>query len=126
MQMLGGRSGNQGGGQAGQGYGQGGDVGFDQSYDGGYGQSAQSHEKTAIWSCLYGQTFTLGATTVKAGWGLLGSGYFYSNFIEGDGGFFGAFSSSSSSNSKGDVPWTQETINLIQNTILIGDARSYD
>lgn len=39
MQMLGGRSGNQGG-QAGQGsYGQGGDVGFDQSYDGGYGQA---------------------------------------------------------------------------------------
>ncbi|WFE69166.1 single-stranded DNA-binding protein [Thiomicrospira sp. R3] len=39
MQMLGGRSSNQGG-QAGQGsYGQGGDVGFDQSYDGGYGQA---------------------------------------------------------------------------------------
>ena len=48
MQMLGGRSGNQGGGQGGQGnYGQGGDVGFDQSYDGGYGQQAPAAQRPA-------------------------------------------------------------------------------
>jgi single-strand DNA-binding protein len=48
MQMLGGRTGNQGGAQGGQGnYGQGGDVGFDQSYDGGYGQPAPAAQRPA-------------------------------------------------------------------------------
>jgi hypothetical protein len=103
---------------------------YDNTYYGyykscGYGGSCQEHKSWTIFWGMYQGTYGLAGSNstlqLKAAWSIIRAGYYFSQYAE-DGGWFGGGGVSYTS---GDRPYTEKTINLQENPIIMIDASNY-
>jgi len=87
--------------------------------------SCQDHWSTACWWAMYHQAYRVDTGSVMAGWGMFAAGYWFKSHWE-DGIFgTGMFGGSGGSTSTGAQPYSDKTINLQENTIIVADSRYY-
>ena len=92
----------------------------------GYGGSCQEHRAYTWWWAMYHAAYGLQGTEsdlqLTAGWSTIRAGYSFSQNAEG-GGWFGG---SGKSYSSGARPYSEKTINLTTNPIILINASHYD
>jgi hypothetical protein len=63
---------------------------------------------------------------IEAGWGGHDYGCNYNYYASGGGGFFGFLGASTAAASGGVWPYSNETLNLTNNTVIVADGSKYD
>lgn len=96
--------------------------GYKYSNGGGCGEDGQAHYSWVSWGCFYRNAFRITSSSFDAGWVPMLDSYYFSS-KDDDGGWSGGGGGSTTAGTP--LPFTQKTINLVNNAYLLADVTTY-